>query len=37
MLGGGENSTGNDFVDERCRKVMGKVFEDVDDNGTGDW
>ena len=36
ILGGGENSTGNDYVDEKCRKVMGFVKEDVDENTTGD-
>jgi len=30
------NSTGNDFVDERCRMIGGMVMEDIDDNGTGD-
>jgi protocatechuate 3,4-dioxygenase beta subunit len=35
-LGGGENSTGNDFIDEKCRKVTGMVMEDVDNNDTGD-
>ena len=36
ILGGGENSTGNDYVDEKCRKVMGSVKEDLDDNNSGD-
>jgi hypothetical protein len=36
VLAGGDNSTGNDFVDEKCRKVMGSVKEDVDNNDTGD-
>ena len=38
MIGSGNdvNSTKNNFVDEKCRKVSGEVLEDVDNNGTGD-
>ena len=35
-LGGGENVTGRDFVDERERSISGVVLEDIDNNDTGD-
>ena len=34
MLGG--VSTGNDFIDEQCCTMMGKVTEDIDNDGNGD-
>ena len=35
ILGGGVNSTGNDYVDEKCRKIICSVKEDIDENTTG--
>ncbi|KAI2495278.1 oxidoreductase [Fragilaria crotonensis] len=35
-LGSGENSTGNDFVDEPCRQIIVDVEEDTDNDGNGD-
>jgi len=32
----GSNSTGNDFVDESCRRISGSVFEDVNNDDKGD-
>lgn len=32
----GENSTGNDFVDEVCRKIAGLVQEDIDNDDRGE-
>ena len=35
-LSPGQNSTGNDFVDEGCKKINGTVLEDLDNNVSGD-
>ncbi|MGD1714707.1 MSCRAMM family protein, partial [Dapis sp. BLCC M172] len=35
-LPGDEDSTGNDFVDEQVGTISGTVFEDTDNDGTGD-
>ena len=35
-LSTGENSTRNDFVDERCRRINGTILEDVNNDNTGD-
>ncbi|NEQ77023.1 MAG: Cna B-type domain-containing protein, partial [Okeania sp. SIO2C9] len=36
ILTPGENDTGNDFVDEQVGTISGTVFEDTDNDGTGD-
>ena len=35
-LSSGQNSTGNDFVDEPCRQIIVDVKEDIDNDGIGD-
>ena len=35
-LSPGENSTRNNFIDERCRRINGTILEDVNNDNTGD-